>query len=297
MRKVLLMLTSAALAALLTGCGGENGIRPEPTERTGQNDPTIGQLSSTIGDTSAIKRSGMLSSETLLQAADDYGPRTEVWFRGVNNLGPLNHFSAGEQQAGTDVGAGFDVMPNVGQIRFQLTSRTADGKRDKLIGEYTAVSGETAGGRADFSVKLPEQPNVNYLLSIEMLAADGKVEDTLLSALYVPYEEINAELSVGDANEDEMLTRLKLYNAGPTDLFFGKGYALYSYEDGDAWSSVPGELAVESIGIIVSPGHTYEEKVYYPSRLAPGRYRLVKEISGHNTSLDAKLAAEFTIYK
>ncbi|MCA0758212.1 hypothetical protein KP806_24455 [Paenibacillus sp. N4] len=296
MRKLMLIL-AIVLSFMLTACGhsAKGGASEQPPERPREADPAIAALSSTIGNTDTIRQSGMLPRDKGLEAAGDYGPRTGKWFEGDGGFNLIASFSAGEQEAGSTVGAALNEVPKDRSVRFQLTSRDEAGKRKELIEEYTAAEGDPVYGRADFTAKLPTEANVNYLLSIEILTADGKVEDTFLTPLYVPYHELNVKLTVDAPAKGSGETLLRLYNAGPASLFFGYGYSIYRLEK-EGWTIVPDdERAVDAIGIQLDPGKTFEEKVFLPNSLSPGKYRIAKSFDGYETDLSTRLAADFEI--
>lgn len=298
MRKTLLM-AALMVVLILSACNRDDSgyemseIPPKPTQPF-TIDPKIAQLTDTIGNPAIRKNSDMLLHDAALRAANDYRPRTGRWFVDENGFNLIASISGGENEGGSSVGAALSLVPEDRTVRFQLTSRTADGKRAELLSEYIAETGDPVYGRADYSVKLPLDPNVNYLISIEILSAEGAVEDTLLSPLYVPSSELNAKLTIDTPAANSEGTKLYLYNAGPTNLYFGKDYTLYRKE-ADGWKAVPDERGVESIGIHLEPGGTYEERVVFPAKLPPGQYRLVKEISGYMTNLTVKLAADFEL--
>lgn len=298
MRKTL-FLAALMVVLILNACGrddsgNEKGEIPPKAAQPITFDPTIAQLVDTIGNPAIRKNSDMLSHDPALKAADDYKPGTGRWFEEENGFNLIASISGGENEGGSSVGAALSLVPENRTVRFQLTSRTANGQRAELLSEYIEERGDPVYGRADYSVKLPLDPNVNYLISIEVLAADGMVEDTLLRPLYVPFNELNAKLTIDAPSVNTEETKLYLYNAGPTNLFFGKGYALYRKE-ADGWKAVPDNRDVESIGIHLEPGGTYEERVVFPANLQAGQYRLVKEIDGFMTTLTVPLAADFEL--
>ncbi|XID96203.1 immunoglobulin-like domain-containing protein [Paenibacillaceae bacterium WGS1546] len=186
------------------------------------------------------------------------------------------------------------MIPDKRSARFQLTRRDKAGKRVELVAQYLADRNNTVDSRLDFSFKIPEQPDINYLLSIEVLSPEGVVEDTFITPIFVPPNELNARLSIEPSAADMDRTELSIYNAGPTDLFLGYGYSIYRQERG-GWVSVPLELAVPAVGIHLQPGQSFTEEISVSRKLKPGQYRLVKSIEGHQTDLSATLAADFTV--
>jgi hypothetical protein len=287
-------LTIVLLGVALAGCESKSNPKPPEAVPSPVADKTVGQLTDTVGDPDTVQKSAMLSRDMALAAADDYGPRTGKWFEGENGFSLITSISAGEQQAGGEAGVGIGKVPEGRSVRFQITSRDPNGKRKELLKEYAADITNAVNGRLDFSYKMPEQPNVNYLLSVEILSSENAVEDTLISPLFVPAHELNARLEVEQPAAGSEQTKLKLYNAGPTELFFGYGYAIFRKEP-DGWMPIPDSRAVPSIGIHVKPGESFEENVEFQRKPEPGEYRLVKQFDGYMTDLKARLAADFEI--
>lgn len=121
-------------------------------------------------------------------------------------------------KAGADIGTGVSKIPKGRSVRFQITSRDSKGNRMALLKEEIADNGKLVDGRFDFAYKLPEQPDANYILSIEILGANDLVEDTFLCPVYVPARELNARLTVRPPEAGADQTELTLYNAGPTNF-------------------------------------------------------------------------------
>ncbi|WP_193726703.1 immunoglobulin-like domain-containing protein [Paenibacillus guangzhouensis] len=299
-RTIWLMIALTMILLLSAACEN-NQDAPSPivqTPPTAKTDSDIAQLSDTVGDPSIVRTSGQRSKEQLLASAEDYHAQTGIWFQG-EGFNILSSISQGVVKAGQSVGAALSWLPEGCSVRFQLTRRDDDGSREALVAEYSADQQQMINNRIDFGHPLPDTPNTNYLLSIEILNKDGKVEDTLLSPLFVPPNELHARLSVlpTPLAQGSKKTTLKLYNAGPTHLFFGYGYEIYRMES-SGWTLVPPDKTMEvpAIGISIPPGETFEEQVLIPADLEPGVYRIVKSFGGDQIDAAARLAASFEIF-
>lgn len=291
---LIIIITLTATACGRNDSGYETGNNHASSNVPSETDQEVIHLKDTVGNPDALKPSDMRLIEDVQKLADEYGPRTGRWFEGENGFNIISSYSSGEREAGSTVSAGLSEVPEGRSVRFQLTSRDEAGKRKTLISEYVTDSGDPVFSRADFNPVLPTDPNVNYLVSIEILGSENVVEDTFLSAIYVPHHELNARLSVESPAAGSQETKLSLYNAGPTNLYFGKGYSLYS-KAGEDWKAVNDDRAVISIGISAKPGETYEEVVTFPYKMPPGQYRLVKNMDGFMTDLSVRLAADFEL--
>ncbi|MFD0716915.1 immunoglobulin-like domain-containing protein [Paenibacillus sp. GCM10027626] len=291
MRKILVIIT---FGIILSGCQSKTSSDFESTPPV-VIDTAIVQLTDTVGYPDKIKVSAKLPREQALSAANDYHPISGKWFGGENEFNLITSYTSDETRAGNEVGAALGQVPEGRSVRFQITSRDIDGKRLQLITEYVADIKNTVDGRLDFSYKIPEQPNTNYLLSIEIVSPKGVIEDTLITPIFVPPNELNARLTVKQPTKNTERTELSIYNAGPTDLNLGYGYSIYRKESA-GWKMTPNELAVPAIAIHVKPGESFKEQVLFPQNLQPGQYRLVKNIEGNNTDLTVNLAADINVY-
>jgi len=299
-RTIWLRVALVMMILLSTACEN-NQHAPSPIIQappTAKTDPDIAQLSDTVGDPTIVRPSGQRSKEQLLASAEDYRAQTGIWFQG-EGFNILYSISQGAVKAGQSVGAALSWLPEGCSVRFQLTRRDPEGKREALIAEYSADQSKMIDNRIDFGHPMPDTPNTNYLLSIEILNKDGKVEDTLLSPLFVPQNELHARLSVlpTPLAQGSTETTLQLYNAGPTHLYFGYGYEIYRKES-SGWTLVPPDktMAVPSIGISIPPSEMFEEQVLLPVTLEPGTYRIVKSFGGDQIDATARLAADFEIF-
>lgn len=176
----------------------------------------------------------------------------------------------------------------------------------ELLKEYIVDNRNNDKRQLDFTYKMPEQPDTNYLFSIEILSAENVVEDTFLVPLFVPAHELNARLSVKPPTVGSDQPELTLYNAGSTDLYYGYGYAIYR-EESEGWTPIPYDISVvddkgvvadrviPAVAMFAKPSESFVEKVVFPQKLEPGRYRLVKSFKGFMTDISVDLAADFEI--
>ncbi|WP_221469200.1 immunoglobulin-like domain-containing protein [Cohnella nanjingensis] len=282
-----------ALSLVSSGCEGQPRSDSVSTPSV-VVDTTVAQLIDTVGNPDQVKRSARLPREQALAAANDYHPTTGKWFEEENGFNLITSYSSGDTEADSQVVAALGMIPDGRSVRFQLTSRDQTGKRVEQIAEYVADHKNTVDGRLDFSHKMPVHPDTNYLLSIEILSPEGLVEDTFISPLFVPPNELNARLNLKPPAADAGQTALSIYNAGPTDLYLGYGYGIYKKEAA-GWKLVPNEMAVPAVATIIPPGGSFKEEVWITRKLQPGQYRLVKQIEGNQTPLSAKLAADFEV--
>ncbi|QMV41503.1 immunoglobulin-like domain-containing protein [Cohnella cholangitidis] len=290
MRKLLAII---ALGFVLLGCESKSSPHPESAPPV-IIDTAVARFTDFVGNPDKVNVSAKLSREQALSAATDYRPMTGKWFEGENGFNLIASYTSEETEAGSKVGAALGQIPEGRSARFQITSRDKDGKRLQLITEYVADIKNTLDGRLDFSYNIPEQPNANYLLSIEIVSPEGVVEDTMIAPIFVPPNELNARLTVKQPIDGSDQTELILYNAGPTDLYFGYGYGIYQ-KVSEGWKLLPDDSAVPAIGFRLQPGQSHREEVRFPRKLEPGNYRIVKQIEGYMTDLSVKLAAEIKV--
>ncbi|RKP53116.1 hypothetical protein D7Z26_15410 [Cohnella endophytica] len=290
MRKLLMIF---AFGFVLLGCENKSSPQSESVPSV-IIDETVAHLTDSVGNPDKVIVSAKLSRERALSAASDYQPKTGKWFEGENGFNLITSITEGDTEAGSKVGAALGKIPEGRSVRFQITSRNEDGQRLQLITEYVADINNSLDGRLDFSYDTPKQPNVNYLLSIEIVSPEGVVEDTFITTFFVPPNELNARLTIKRSLHGSDQTELSLYNAGPTDLYFGYGYGIYQ-KVSDGWKLIPDDRPVPAIGFSMKPGLTHQEEVSFPRKLKPGDYRIVKQFKGYMTDLSVKLAADFKV--
>jgi cold shock CspA family protein len=282
-----------AFGFVLLGCESKSSPHLESTPSV-FIDTTVAHLTDTVGYPDKVNISAKLPRERAISAARDYHLMTGKWFEGENGFNLITSYTSEDTEAGSEVGAALGKIPEGRSVRFQITSRDKDGKRLQQITEYLADIKNTVDGRLDFSYTIPEQPNTNYLLSIEIISPEGVVEDTMLTPIFVPPNDLNAHLSVEQPIDGSDQTELTLYNAGPTELYFGYGYGIYQKVT-DGWKLLPDDGAVPAIGFRLKPGESHQEGVRFPRKLKPGDYRIVKQIEGYMTDASVRLAAEFKV--
>lgn len=105
------------------------------------------------------------------------------------------------------------------QVRIQLTKRDQQLLLEEIIHEETVYVDVIQGETEIYTNTLPNEENVIYMLSMEILDEHGKVEDTMATVIYVPKQEINATLKTDKPNYQSSETAtLTLKNFGPTLL-------------------------------------------------------------------------------
>jgi hypothetical protein len=179
-------------------------------------------------------------------------------------------------------------------VRFQLTKRDQNNRVMKVIKEEIVYIDSITTSKKYFKAHLPEEENVYYMLSAEILGDDDHVEDFLITRIYVPIQKMEAELFT-DKNQyrsGESMTLL-LKNTGPTQLFFGLRYEMVKFNGLD-WQRVsPGVAGFNDIGISIAPGQTYEQEIPLNHLDEPGIYRISKEVQAEGTPLQDTLVAQF----
>jgi hypothetical protein len=302
-RKLIMLPLAAALFFILPGCGqggdnlAEQGNEPDevragspPDDETHTNEEDIAVVDSPVY--------GASDCRNLPWTKKEFEEPSGKWFL-HNGEGLLGYqLTTGTQRAGSSFVVDFIAHKDEGEamartVRVQLISFNEDGKEE--IVKEKEIFVETAGkGGPVYSGYLPEKENVSYVLAVEILNEAGETEDTMLSCIYVPEPEINAELMTDKevySGEKELI--LILENHGPTELFFGVDYAVEKKE-ADSWVPVPLDLAFISIGLYLPPGEEYESIVDI-SELPPGEYRVLKNVRVEELDLQEMLTAPFII--
>lgn len=228
-----------------------------------------------------------------------YSPQTGAWFlSGGQRQGRIGFgIAAGKSKPGSDVSVRLDARPPNRDIRVRL-SKLDDQRKPVSVIEERLIrrpdANSSPGEALDVTMRLPEETAVTYLMSVEIIGDKDNVEDTLLSTVEVPVQELKARLHA-DKNRfrsDETMV-LKLTNEGGTDITLGMEYRIET-ERKSAWEKVPLTLAFPSIGHIQPPGGTFEQSVPL-SKLKEGRYRIVKEVHADGTGLESPVSFEFDI--
>lgn len=180
-------------------------------------------------------------------------------------------------------------------VRFQLTKRDEDNNLIEIIKEEMVFINTITSDKKYFSTILPDKGNIHYMLSTEILGEDGRVEDTLVTRIYVPDQIINGELYSDkyQYTSNETLV-IKLDNNGPTNLSFGLTYIIQIYKQ-DKWEHININVGFEDIGLDIEPGQTFEQNIPLNQLKAPGLYRLLKDITAEGTDLNNTLTVEFEL--
>lgn len=282
-------ITLLCFFILLVGCGmneanWENG-QGELSEQIGRSDPVNDEVS-------APAYSSFVDSEKFIEKTD-YNSSTGTWFGG-GKLGygiPSGTMEAGANYAVILFGHDKDGVQMDRDVRIQLTNF----EESELMMEDIIHVDSITGEEEIYSNQLPDEENVVYLLSMEVLGQQEQVEDTMVGVIYVPTPEINAKLTTDKAvyqQSDEQATII-LENFGPTFLSLGKSYSIEKKIENE-WKVVPLDLAFEDIGIFLNPDDAYKQKMDVAS-LTPGEYRVIKNFNTDGFDVSATLAAEFTV--
>ncbi|WP_374017842.1 hypothetical protein ABU162_27715 [Paenibacillus thiaminolyticus] len=109
-------------------------------------EPGIAALTDTVGRPDALRASSRLPRDIAI-AADDYRSRTGKWFDG-DGFNLISSLPSGDIQAGSEATVSFKPLPD----------------KDEADTNPMAVS-----------FRMPERPDANYLLSIEMVSPEGEV--------------------------------------------------------------------------------------------------------------------------
>ncbi|WP_193556187.1 immunoglobulin-like domain-containing protein [Paenibacillus ginsengarvi] len=181
-------------------------------------------------------------------------------------------------------------------IRYKLTERDRQGEFVRTVAEETARF-DPELGYSDFTRKLPDKEGTYYFLTAEIMNGT-EVEDTVLSALEVPVQRVEAVLTL-DRNvyapdSDPVVT---LHNQGPATLFFGLEYRL-ELKAANGWVPAPSgnNIAVASIGYQLAEGGEWEQSIRLAG-MPPGDYRFGKSVEGVGTSIKKMLYVEFSVQK
>lgn len=290
------------LFVFLAACGQatDTNSSNEAEWRTGQ-----GELADRIGNRDQPVK-GIPTQQSIYHDNEEIWDKTEYeapsgkWFlhegEGVFGYG----LTTGTQKAGAELKVELFSHEDEGEelnrdVRVQLTERDNNYQKIALLIDETLHVETIQNQQAIFTEKLPDKENVLYLLSVEILNEEGTIEDTRISILYVPKQEMNAAVHLDKARYEssEKEAILTLDNFGPTILLFGKSYTIEK-KVGDTWRVVPLDIAFEEIGLSLSIGGKYEQKVAIGD-LYEGEYRVTKEIRADGLELQTVLAKEFTI--
>jgi hypothetical protein len=179
-------------------------------------------------------------------------------------------------------------------IRYKLTERKADSSYIRTVDERNekVVSIDSI---PKYTINLPTQEGTFYFLTAEIIVAD-KVEDTLLSFIEVPVQQVEVEIKLDQETYPSSGTlTLTLLNKGTTSLFYGLGYG-FEQKEGDYWTPIPmqANTAIPAIGLNLKGGNSWEQSIRFVN-LKPGLYRVSKRIEATGTTIKKTLFAEFHI--
>jgi hypothetical protein len=266
-----------------------------------------GELSDSIGNNSTVKSGaieligqGFYHENTDQWQKLGFNTPTGTWFM-HNGSGLFGYgLTVGTQAVGAEVTVRLLGHNDNGEtldrdVRIQLTEFVEGIDDRELIIEEIVHVDTVSSEEVIFNSDLPEKENAIYVLSAEIVNDQGEVEDTRISTIYVPKQEMNAALSTDKSvyQKDDKEAMLTLSNYGPTFLMLGKSYSIEKMVNGE-WRIVPLNLAFEDIGIILPVGDKYEQIVDLSS-LDTGEYRIVKDFHVDGIDLSATLASEFMI--
>jgi hypothetical protein len=246
------------------------------------------QIPSQIGEPQNIEDNVLLQSwsDDELYKKTGYAKPTGKGFGGLMVAQP----GTGINKPGAEEGYYVEKIPEGRKVRLQLVERGPNLEKLKMVEEKLMLDGK------GLTVKLPEKENVIYTLSAEMLNEEGNVIDSVVHVLYVPYQKMNAKLSLDkEVYEANDTMSLKLENWGPTSLFFGRPFFIERFENG-TWKKVDFDLFFTLEGLGLDEGRTFTQEINLDRmKLKPGKYRIVKEIEVTATNLKSELANEFQI--
>ncbi|WP_281974721.1 immunoglobulin-like domain-containing protein [Halobacillus litoralis] len=231
------------------------------------------------------------TEEEVLQKTG-YGPATGEGFKGIM-VSPISNFSIYQQ--GEEQGTYVEGVPEGKTVRVQLISRTKELEKISLIEEK--IYEEGAKGLV---VTLPEERNMLYSVSAEMLDETGEVIDTIAGIVYVPGKpEINAKLSLDkDVYSAEYILEYKVTNWGPRRLSYGARYTIQVYQNGER-SIHPHHdeiSAFPDLEYVVLPGNENKTSISLKDfEMEEGKYRVIKRIRITDGEVEFSLAAEFEV--
>ncbi|WP_248924052.1 immunoglobulin-like domain-containing protein [Paenibacillus hamazuiensis] len=228
-----------------------------------------------------------------LDTKTGYGPKTGKWFTNDKGGHIDSSITGGYKKPGSNISAVLsDPIPDK-NVRFRLTKLDKTYKPIAVLDEK--INSKDAVDRPGYSGRLPQDQDALYLLSVEILSASGEVEDTMLTVVYVPIQEINPVMSLDKRQYTNQETvTLKIRNNGPAVITLGHRYKVQKYNLND-WEDYPIGIFFTMEGILLEPGKDYEQKVSITD-WAPGKYRIIKEVSMWDIyDIKETLTAEFEV--
>lgn len=294
-RKVSNVLLVLFFFILLTGCGLFNSEKNWEDGR-GKLPEQIKSPDAVGEGFSAPPYDYFVNAQNFIDKTD-FLPSTGEWF-GAGKFGyglSLGTMKAGEDYVVSLIGHDVAGVPVDRDVRIQLTKRDHNFKQSELIKEEIIHVDTITNEEEIYLSQLPNEENVVYVLSAEILNEQDEVEDTMASTIYIPTPEINAKLTTDKdvyGSSDEQATII-LENFGPTFLSLGKDYHIEK-KIADEWKVVPLDHAFEDIGVNLNPENAYDQKMDI-DELTPGQYRVIKDFGTDGLDLTATLATEFTV--
>lgn len=228
---------------------------------------------------------------------------TGMWFfdNGVGRLG--YGLTTGVKGAGDELAVTLFAHEEGGVqmdrlVRIRLIARTMDlAVQEEILQEEVQV-GTVHGEQRIYTGVLPDEENVLYSFSAEVLDEAGRVEDARNTLIYVPKPELNVVLKTSQSRyvTGEGEGKLVLVNEGPTVLLMGTDYRIEK-KLGDSWRIVPLDMAFADIALYLLPGQSHED-TFDLSHLDAGTYRVIKSFFADGfPDLSGTLAAEFELVR
>lgn len=301
-------LSLLLLVALLTaGCGQDRpastteppashgGAAPSPrTESPLRFVPSpIGKIVLKWNTEALYEKAGLpdFTGESLLAYSPAPFPRT-----------PPEFTYAIQSSPGAEQGLYLERFPEDGKsVRATLTRVDAD---LKPLADEPIVTTLTADPRSEqdvlhklpfrAAVILPAGTEALYTLVTELVDPTGKASDAVVSVVYVPGKTVNAFLGTDkDVYHAGDSMQLKIVNNGPTNLTFGRMYLLEK-QDGDAWTPLNADTVWTLEGYTSTP-ENHSDQLVKLDGLAPGTYRISKDVSLEQADYRTTLSKTFTI--
>lgn len=292
MKKMLVMMFMLTLSIVGCSTSQSNSDLHEPTLGLSPVESGYGtNVSDTFGDVSEIQEAPPMIDQANMITAEYNGP-TNRWFNlSVDDQPLVLSYSAGIRKPGEVVNISLSRLPEERYVRFQLTSRNEELQRYALIKEQITSTSTDPDTKPSFNIKLPESEHTLYYISAEIMNSSDEVEDTFLTSVTVPMQQLNAKLSVNPAELNYGLIPLTLYNAGPTVLEFGADYRFEALVEG-TWRLYVLDMAFNSMMYHLQPDMEFTVDIDI-TMLPVGHYRVIKEVGASGTTMKTVLGAEF----
>lgn len=274
---------------LLTGCFNDNAEPPpvisEPPSSVFSDIGTWHETNARTDGTNMTFPEPDAPSEPQYY---EFDPPTRKWLNG--DLMSITS-SAGEIKGRKEAGITLqlknediaDQLAAAGaSVTFKLTERTAAGEWLRTVTEQTKDFDSDYGlNYYLFSTNLPREENKHYFVSAEILV-DGQAEDSQFTSIYVPTNQINADISLPkERYSSEGQLELTLKNTGSGTFYFGLDYFIERYDNG-VWAWVPyggdGIREIPAIAFSLGEGALWKETITY-GNFPEGRYRVGKRVS------------------